>query len=131
MYVLEIIFAVLTFALILFHFMLILGKPWGEATMGGKYPGKLPPLMRFFSFVSILISIAFLLTVFTKSGIIFPQFQDISNKAIWVVVGFFVIGTFTEHYNTQQDRKKNLGSGKYCVTGYFYCNCFEVRKFKL
>ncbi len=95
MYVLEIIFAVLTFAVILFHFMLILGKPWGEATMGGKYPGKLPPLMRFFSFVSILISIAFLLTVFTKSGIIFPQFQDISNKAIWFVVGFFILGTIT------------------------------------
>ncbi len=42
----AIIYSVLMVFVILFQFCLAIGLPWGEASMGGKYPGKYPLKMR-------------------------------------------------------------------------------------
>lgn len=78
----------------LFQLALALGVPWGEYTMGGRFPGRLPPKMRFAALLQIIILIVLAFIVLIKSGGAFSQFYSISKTAIWFVVGFFVLGSF-------------------------------------
>lgn len=89
----AIIFTVLTGIAILFHLCLVIGMPWGEATMGGKYPGKLPKRMRVISVFSMIILFILAIIVLAKADLAIPAFKSISNAAIWFVVGFSAIGT--------------------------------------
>ena len=76
-----------------FQFALALGAPWGEYTMGGRFPGKLPPKMRLAALIQIVILFVLALIVLIKSGLAFSQFSSIGNTAIWFVVAFFVLGS--------------------------------------
>ena len=51
----AITFAVLTSVVIIFQGCLAAGMPWGEASMGGKYPGKYPPKMRVVAIINMLV----------------------------------------------------------------------------
>jgi hypothetical protein len=77
----------------LFQLALAFGAPWGEYTMGGRFPEKLPPKMRIAALVQIIILFVFSLIVFAKSGLAFSQFYPIAKIAIWFVVAFFVLGS--------------------------------------
>lgn len=61
--------------------------------MGGKFPGKFPSKMRVAALFQILILLFFILIVFTRAGMMFNQFYNMSKIMIWFVVGFFVIGS--------------------------------------
>ncbi len=78
---------------VLFQLALALGAPWGEYAMGGKYPGKFPPKIRIAAVIQLLILIFFGAIGLIRSGLILSSFFDFSSKAIWFVVGFFVLGT--------------------------------------
>lgn len=88
----TILFTFLIGIVIIFHFCLVIGLPWGAATMGGKYPGKLPLRMRITSVLSMLILSLFAIIVLTKTDFIFNEYKSISNSAIWFVVVFLAIG---------------------------------------
>ena len=77
----------------LFQFALVLGAPWGEYTMGGRFPGKLPPKMRLAALFQIVILFMIALIVLIRSGVVVNQFYDVSKTAIWFVVFFFVTGS--------------------------------------
>jgi len=85
------IYATMTGIVILFQFCLALGLPWGAASMGGKFPGKYPPVMRVVSIVNVIILSFLTLVVLTKAGLLFPQFKSLSLIAVWLVVGFSVL----------------------------------------
>jgi hypothetical protein len=76
-----------------FQSALALGAPWGEYTLGGRFPGKLPPKMRIAALVQILIVFAFAFIVLVASGLAFSQFLNQGKIAIWLVVAFFVFGS--------------------------------------
>jgi hypothetical protein len=40
------VYALATAAVVVFQVGVAAGKPWGPYTMGGRYPGRLPALMR-------------------------------------------------------------------------------------
>ena len=42
----AVIYLALTAVVVAFQLALAAGAPWGELTMGGAYPGRLPPQMR-------------------------------------------------------------------------------------
>lgn len=42
----ALIYAVLAEAAALFQVALLAGAPWGRLTMGGRWPGRLPPVLR-------------------------------------------------------------------------------------
>lgn len=84
------IFSILTGIVILFQAGLAAGMPWGAASMGGKYPGKYPPKMRMVALINIAILLGMGLIVFTKAGILIPDWLGMAEKAIWVVVVFFL-----------------------------------------
>ncbi len=89
----AIIFTALTGIVIIFQGCLAAGVPWGEASMGGRYPGKYPPKMRIVAVMNMLILGFIAAVVLSEAGLMFPQLNPISNIGIWVIVVFFFIGT--------------------------------------
>ena len=82
------LFSFLTVFVVLFLIALSLGAPWGEMTMGGKYPGKLPRRIRFAVIIQAVLLAMIALLILTRGGIIFTNYFEFSQKAIWGVVVF-------------------------------------------
>ena len=78
---------------ILFQLSLAFGAPLGEATMGGRVSGRLPTGMRVLALVQALILVVIELTILIRGNIIFNMYYKLAEKAIWVIVVFFVLGT--------------------------------------
>ena len=89
----AIVFTALTGIVIIFQGCLAAGVPWGEASMGGKYPGKYPPKMRVVAVLNMLILGFMAAVVMSEASLIFPQLNPISRIGIWVIVAFFIMGT--------------------------------------
>lgn len=89
----AIIFANLTVIVILFQGCLALGMPYGEASMGGKYPGTYPPKMRFVAVFNMLLLSFIAALILAKADILFPQLKPASAIGVWFIVVFFGIGT--------------------------------------
>ncbi|HUF00395.1 MAG TPA: hypothetical protein VMN99_14150 [Anaerolineales bacterium] len=88
-----VVFLIFCVIVVLFQLALALGAPWGEYTMGGRFPGKLPTKMRIAALFQIMILFVIAFIVLIKSGLAFSQFYDMSKTAIWFVVAFFAIGS--------------------------------------
>jgi hypothetical protein len=88
------LFTFLTTVVIVFQACLLLGVPWGVASMGGKYPGKYPPKMRVVALINILILGFIFLVVLSRANLLLPELHSISRTAIWFIVVFFTLGTF-------------------------------------
>ncbi len=87
------IFTIFTGIVIIFQGCLAAGAPWGEAAMGGKFPGKYPPKMRVVAVINMIILGFMAAVVLSEANLLFPQLQAISGIGIWVVVLFFLVGT--------------------------------------
>lgn len=85
-------YAILMAVVILFQFGLTIGLPWGEASMGGKFPGKYPPKMRVVSFLNMIILSFITIIILVKADIMLSPFKPFSNVAVWFVVAFAAIG---------------------------------------
>jgi hypothetical protein len=75
-----------------FQLALAAGVPWGSIAMAGKFPGRFPPRMRAVAFVQIFVLVFLGIIVWTRAGIIFPQWYLASGKFIWGVVAFGALG---------------------------------------
>jgi hypothetical protein len=89
----AIIFTALTGIVTIFQGCLASGVPWGEASLGGRYPGKYPPKLRIVAVINMLILGFFAAVVLSEANLMFPQLNPISGIGIWVIVVFFIIGT--------------------------------------
>ena len=89
----AIIFTVFTGIVIIFQGCLAAGLPWGEASMGGKYPGKYPPKMRIVAVINMILLGFFTMVVLSEAELLFPILKSISGIGIWVIAVFFLIGT--------------------------------------
>jgi len=83
----------LTLIVIIFQGCLAFGVPWGEASMGGKYPGKYPPKMRIVAIINMIILAFIAIIVLSNADLLLPQLKQISRIGIWFVVVFFSIST--------------------------------------
>ena len=89
----ALVFSILNGIVILFQGCLAAGLPWGAASMGGKFPGKYPPKMRIVAIVNMLILLFINALVLAKAEIFFSPLNTMANYAIWVIVGFYALGT--------------------------------------
>ncbi|MDC7241125.1 MAG: hypothetical protein PQJ50_12285 [Spirochaetales bacterium] len=89
----AVIFLILILFIVGFQFALILGAPWGEFTMGGIHPGRLPAKMRLAAAVQILILIVFGAVTLSRAGLGLSGLYSLSRIGIWAVTAFFVFGT--------------------------------------
>lgn len=52
---------------------LFFGAPWGVLTMGGRWPGVMPPAARAFSFIQAILLLALAGTVLAQAGLLGAQ----------------------------------------------------------
>ena len=81
------LFAALVAFTALFQWLLGAGAPWGEITMGGKFPGKLPAKVRVAAVVQSFILIALAMLVLAHAGVALPGLVEHSQIGVWVAVG--------------------------------------------
>jgi hypothetical protein len=103
------VFLVLAVLVALFQLALAFGAPWGEFTMGGRFPGKLPNSMRVAAIVQIAILGVFVLIVLSRSGLAFASMESFGRIGIWFVVAFFVFGTILNVSSESKKEKYVMG----------------------
>ena len=103
------IFIVLSIGIAIFQLLLAFGAPYGEYTLGGKYPGKLPRNLRIAAIFQILILLGFTLMVVSKSGIAFDALYYVARVGIWVVFAFFIMGTILNLSSPSKKEKMVMG----------------------
>lgn len=89
----AVVFTALSGILIVFQGCLAAGVPWGEASMGGRYPGKYPPRMRIVAIINMIVLSFIALLVLSHADILLPQLKQISRIGIWFVAAFSGIST--------------------------------------
>ena len=52
-----------------FQVALVLGAPWGALTLGGRYPGTLPPSARVIAALSATLLVAFIVIMRMRAGL--------------------------------------------------------------
>lgn len=80
------IFGFLASVVMLFQIALALGAPWGEMAMGGKFPGRFPPMLRVGAIVQMLLLAFATIVVLTRAGLVLENYSELSKSAIWFVV---------------------------------------------
>jgi hypothetical protein len=78
-------------SVVAFQLALALGAPWGSYAMGGKFPGKYPPHMRFVSVVQAVILALIALVALSRVDLALPQWSSVSVWLIWAVVAFSAV----------------------------------------
>ena len=103
----AVVYAVLIGTLVIFQLALASGRPWGEYAMGGRFPGKYPPGMRFTAVFQGVILAAFGLIVLTRAGMIFPGRFTASTVMVWVVAVYSVLAVIL-NLITPSKKERNL-----------------------
>ena len=103
----AIIFTILITFVILFQLGLLIGMPWGEYAMGGRFPGTYSWKMRLVAIVQIIILFFFAFVVLVRAEIIHSRYSELSMTAIWFVVGFFILSSVL-NLITPSKKERNL-----------------------
>ena len=69
-----------------FQLALSFGKPWGHLTMGGRYPGVLPPAMRAAAILQSLVLGVLGALVLSRAGVFALPWAPLSRNGIWGAV---------------------------------------------
>ena len=85
------IYIALTAVVIAFQLALAAGAPWGELTMGGAYPGRLPTPMRVAAAGSVLLLLACGAVVAVRAGLALLRWRRAARRLIWVVVAYMLV----------------------------------------
>jgi len=68
--VLAVVYALATGVVVLFQLGVAAGKAWGEYTMGGRYPGRLPAVMRLAALVQAVVLAVLAAIVLDAAGLL-------------------------------------------------------------
>lgn len=69
----AVVYLVVTVVAVGFQLALALGAPWGEYAMGGRYPGKFPPVMRLLAVAQAVILSLLAFIVLSRAGLVAPE----------------------------------------------------------
>ncbi len=86
------IFITLTTVVVAFQLALAAGAPWGELTMGGAFPGLLPPRMRAVAAAPAVLLSALAAIIAARAGLAFPRWRRPARRLAWVVVAYTLVG---------------------------------------
>lgn len=89
----AVLFGVLAVAVAAFQVALVLGAPWGELTLGGRWRGALPVRVRVLPLVSALLLLLFAAVIAARAGIGFAGIAPRAAAGAWLVVGFSALAT--------------------------------------
>ena len=83
----AILFVALAVMVAAFQLALVVGAPWGELTLGGRWKGVLPGRMRVVALLSAMLMLAFAAVVAARAGLAFASAASLSRPLAWAVVG--------------------------------------------
>ncbi len=86
------VFALLSLATAAFQLALVVGAPWGHLTMGGQFPGALPPAARALAAFSMCLLLAFAWIVARRAQLADPTTAPRLRRAAWLVVTYCALG---------------------------------------
>ncbi len=86
------LFCALVLLVVVFQVALIAGAPWGHLTMGGAFPGRLPPRGRVGAGASALLLLLSGAVVAARAGLALPSWRAASRKLVWAVVALMAVG---------------------------------------
>jgi hypothetical protein len=66
----AVVYALATVVVVLFQLGVAAGKPWGEYTMGGRFPGRLPAVMRVAALVQAVVLALLAAVVLDAAGLL-------------------------------------------------------------
>ena len=87
----AIIYAIISFGIVVFQLALAAGAPWGEYAMGGAFPGQFPPTLRIAAIIQAAILVGLVMIVLARAGLALPGWSRASRWLIWVVVFFAAV----------------------------------------
>lgn len=88
----AIIYAIVTFGVVVFEIALAAGAPWGAYAMGGAFPGQFPPAMRIAAIVQAVLLAGMAAVVLARAGLILPAWSQASRWLVWIVVAIMALG---------------------------------------
>ena len=98
------IYAALTAVVCAFHLAVILGAPWGQLTMGGRWDGALPWQGRVVSALSMSLLAGLAVVVLARAGVLRLR---LPGWAIWVVMAILGVAV-VEHLLTPSAAERDL-----------------------
>ena len=99
------IFIGISLIVIAFQIAVAFGAPWGEYTIGGTHKGKLPLGLRIGAGIQGGMILFFDLVILIRAGLILPRMESFSRILIWIVVGFFVLGSILNIITTSKKER--------------------------
>lgn len=82
----AVVYAIATAVVVLFQLGVAAGKPWGEYTMGGRWRGRLPAVMRVAALVQAVVLTALAGLVLDTAGVLDLGWADRTAWLPWVPV---------------------------------------------
>jgi hypothetical protein len=84
-------FVALIAVVAVFQLGLALGAPWGKITLGGAFPGALPPQLRLAACAQIALLVLSALIILSRVGDALPSWHGASRRLAWFIVGLFAV----------------------------------------
>jgi hypothetical protein len=88
----ALVFTLLAAGVGAFQLALLCGAPWGELTLGGRWPGRLPAKVRLIPLVSLLLLAGLAAVVLARAGLALPGLGEQADWLVWGVVGYCALG---------------------------------------
>lgn len=89
----AVLFAALSLFVTAFQLALVLGVPWGEYTLGGRWRGSPPPAVRVVPGVCAVVLVVFAVIVAARAGVAFGPLANLSSTWVWAVVAGCGLGS--------------------------------------
>ena len=103
----AILFTALAAFVAAFQLALVVGAPWGEVTLGGRYRGALPARMRIAALFSAILLTGFAVIVLARAELAFVGLRSLSSKLVWAVAAYCLAGSVL-NYITPSKRERAL-----------------------
>lgn len=82
----AVVFAVVAGGVVAFQLALALGAPWGAYAMGGAFPGRFPPPLRFAAVVQAVAIGLLAVVVLSDAGLVLPDLAVGFPWLVWIPV---------------------------------------------
>lgn len=82
------------------------GAPWGDLTMGGRWPGRLPTPIRFAAFLQACVLVGMAGVVLTQTPLVA---FDPPRWLLWVVVAITALSTIGNWATPSQPERRAWG----------------------
>ena len=87
----AIVYAVTSALVALFQLAIAAGAPWGAYTMGGRFPGPVPPAMRLAVLAQALLIAVLVCVVLARADVIHTGGLRRARRLVWGVVGLSAV----------------------------------------